>query len=398
MEEKQMPRLSSYRWVILAIVCLMDVASNYIQFQVSVLATQIMPALHISTAQFSSLLMAPMLVAVVLSLPAGSLADKFGAKKVVTVGCIISVIGAYGRLIATNFAMMMVMLLLFGVYMSILSTNTIKIFGIWFKQDTNLAMGMFFASASIGIILSQLTGPLFSSVKAAYMFSSTLLLVLSICWVLFIKDAPKGEKVPPSEPVTKYINIAVKSKKTWLVAIAGGIGQAASMSFTGILPQALINGKAMTPAGANAIASAAEIGSLIGAMLGPAIIGKMKKAKPIMVVFVTISALAMFMVAYLSGSGLLVIDLVLGGLFGASAGPILQSMIISFPEIGPKYAGSAGGIVGMTSTLLSYILPVVISSIAGQNYALTFMIQAALSFTTAFFVLALPDANRAKRK
>ena len=52
----------------------------------------------------------------------------------------------------------------------------------------------------------------------------------------------------------------------------------------------------------------------------------------------------------------------------------------------------------MTSTLLSYILPVVISSIAGQNYALTFMIQAALSFTTAFFVLALPDANRAKRK
>lgn len=153
MEEKQMPRLSSYRWVILAIVCLMDVASNYIQFQVSVLATQIMPALHISTAQFSSLLMAPMLVAVVLSLPAGSLADKFGAKKVVTVGCIISIIGAYGRLIATNFAMMMVMLLLFGVYMSILSTNTIKIFGIWFKQDTNLAMGMFFASASIGMEL-----------------------------------------------------------------------------------------------------------------------------------------------------------------------------------------------------------------------------------------------------
>lgn len=398
MEVEQQPRLSSYRWVILTIVCLMDVTSNYIQFQISALATQIMPVLHISTAQFSSLLMAPMLVAVFLSIPAGSLADKFGAKKVVTVGCVISIIGAYGRIIANSFGMMMVMLLMFGVYMAILSTNTIKIFGIWFKQDTNLAMGMFFASASIGITLSQITGPLFSSVKAAYMFSSTVLLVLSVCWVLFIKDAPKGEKVPPSEPVTKYISVAIKSKKTWLVAIASGIGQAASMSFTGILPQALTNGKTVPAASAGAMASVATIGSLLGAMFGPAIIGKLKKAKPLMITFIAISAFAMFLVWYAPVGGVLLLDLVIGGLFGAAAGPILQSMVISFPEIGPKYAGSAGGIVGMTSTLLSWALPVIVSSIAGKNYALIFTLQAILSVSTALFVLALPDANKNRRQ
>lgn len=64
MDEKQLPKLSSYRWVILAIAALLDAISSYIQFQISALAVQIMPALHISPAQFQSLLMAPMLIAV----------------------------------------------------------------------------------------------------------------------------------------------------------------------------------------------------------------------------------------------------------------------------------------------------------------------------------------------
>lgn len=59
-------KLPSYRWVILTIVSLLCFIANYIQFQVSALATEIMPQLHITTAEFSSLLMAPMLVAVVL--------------------------------------------------------------------------------------------------------------------------------------------------------------------------------------------------------------------------------------------------------------------------------------------------------------------------------------------
>lgn len=195
MDKEQLPKLSNYRWVILAIAALMDVISNYVQFQISALATQIMPALHITPPQFSSLLMAPMLIAVFLSIPAGSLADKFGAKRVVSIGCIISVIGAFGRLFAKDFWSMMIMLLMFGVYMSLLNANTIKIFGIWFKQDTNMAMGVFFASAGVGAALSQITGSFFPSVNAAYIFSSIVLLILAICWIVFVKDAPKGESI-----------------------------------------------------------------------------------------------------------------------------------------------------------------------------------------------------------
>ena len=401
MDEKQLPKLSSYRWVILAIISLMDATSSYIQYQISALATQVMPALHIAPAQFQSLLMAPMFVAVFLSIPAGSLGDKYGAKKIVTFGCFVSLIGAYGRIIATNFATMMIMLLLFGVYMALLSANALKIFGIWFKQDTKLAMGVFFASASIGIMLTQLTSHMFPSVKAAYIFSSTLLLILTVCWILFVKEKPEGEEVPPvqaqapqakPESAMKYFKVVARSKKTWLVGLAGGLGVAASESFSGILPQAFA-ARGMTPAAGSMIAAIATIGSLCGSLFGPGLINKAKKAKPVMIVFTLIGGFLMAMTWFIPLGLPLTIALILGGLFGAMTGPIMNSMPIQFPEVGPKYAGSAGGLVSTVSLLLSSCLPTVIGLIAGRNYELTFIIQGIFFAITAIIIGILPDAN-----
>lgn len=403
MDERPMPKLSNYRWVILTIVALLDLTSNYIQFQISALAIQIMPMLHISTAQFQSLVMAPMLIAVFLSIPAGTLADKFGAKKIVSIGLIISVIGAFGRLIAHNFITMMLMLLLFGVYMALLNANTLKIFGMWFKQDTNIAMGIFFASASVGIILSRITSPRFPSVQSAYMFSSILLLVLAICWLFFMKDMPAAEKLSPeavkqdhTESSMEFFKAAARSKKTWIVAISVGVGMGASEAFSSIMPPAFA-ARGLSSVQGNTIAAIATIGSLCGSLFGPAIISKARKAKPLMIL-VTLLAGMLIAITWFIPLGLpLIISLVLGGLFGAMTGPLMQAMPITFPEIGPKYAGSAGGLIGTVSLLFSYCIPVIISLVAGRNYMLTFIIQGIVLMLTAIFIAILPDANDARR-
>ena len=62
--------LSSYRWVVLLVSCLIIFIADYIQFQLSALATEIMPALGIDVAQFSALLLAPLLAGVFVSIPA----------------------------------------------------------------------------------------------------------------------------------------------------------------------------------------------------------------------------------------------------------------------------------------------------------------------------------------
>ncbi|WEV39626.1 MFS transporter [Lactobacillus sp. ESL0681] len=403
MEEKQLPKLSNYRWVILAIAASLDMISNYVQFQISALATQIMPELHLTQPQFSSLLMAPMLIAVFLSIPAGSLADKFGAKKIVTVGLVVSVIGAFGRLWASNFITMMIILLLFGVYMALLNANTMKLFGTWFKQDTNMAMGIFFASASVGIMLSQITGPMFPNVQTAYIFSSVVLLILAVCWIVFVKDVPAGEELPKQEVVAEhkesswdFFKVAAKSKKTWIVAMSVGFGMGASEAFSGILPQAFA-ARGMTPTQAGTIAAIATVGSMCGSAFGPAIVDKSKRAKPLMMLITILGGISMAITWYMPLGIVLTANLILGGLLGAMTGPIMQAMPIQFPEIGPKYAGSAGGLVGTISLLLSYCVPVIISAIAGKSYVTTFIVQGTVFALTAIFIALLPDANSARR-
>ncbi|MDF7682266.1 MFS transporter [Lactobacillus sp. ESL0679] len=394
--ERSMPALSSYRWVILAVLSLMSMTSSYVQFQVSALATRIMPVLHITPTQFSSLLMAPMLVAVFLSIPGGTLGDKFGPKKVVASGFIISIIGAFGRLVANNFATMMIALLMFGVYMALGNANSTKIIGTWFKQDTGIAMGIWFGCGTIGTTLSQLTGVLFKTVQAAYMFSSCVLVVVACFWVLLIRNAPKGEAIPKREPVTKYFGVAARSKRVWMLCICGGIVSAASMSFIGTLPQILINSKGINPAVAGVMTSCASMGALVGSMVGPAIIKKLNNARPFMLFAVILSGIMIFMNTKLTGGALMMCNLALGGLFGSMTGPVLKGMTIQLPEIGPKYAGSAGGIGGTVSMLLSYVVPVMISAIAGHNPVMTIGLQALLHVSAVIFILMLPDANHVK--
>lgn len=69
MEEK----LPSWRWAIVSVVCLLCFMANYMQYQVSALAVEVMPMLNIDTVGFSMLFLVPMLTAVFFSIPLGAL-------------------------------------------------------------------------------------------------------------------------------------------------------------------------------------------------------------------------------------------------------------------------------------------------------------------------------------
>lgn len=59
--------------------------------------------------------------------------------------------------------------------------------------------------------------------------------------------------------------------------------------------------------------------------------------------------------------------LFLNGIFSAASGPILQALPFQLPEIGLKYAASAGGVIGSVSLIISYVLPIGIGMIARKR-------------------------------
>lgn len=391
MEEK----LPSWRWAIVSVVCLLCFMANYMQYQVSALAVEVMPMLNIDTVGFSMLFLVPMLTAVFFSIPLGALGDRIGSKKVVTVCTAISVAGGFLRCFTLDsFTMQMTSMFLIGMGISALNANLIKVLGTWFREQTGFAMGLFYAASCVAIVVAQICAGLFGSVFNSYMVAAVVMTISWVLWIVLDRDVPEGQSLPEPEPVLDYIKVAIKSPGVWLISIGVGFGLASTTAYAGFLPQALQLGKGIDVATAGFMVAIVTVGSFFGCIVGPAFCDKLGKFKGFLIVTTLIGAISMFVTWYTPVGFLLWTILVINGFFTAINGPIMQSMPVLLPEIGDKYAGSAGGIVGTISLLMSYFLPIGISAIAGADYTMNMGLESLCFLLSVVPVFFLPELGR----
>lgn len=125
------PKLSPYRWAVLACVCGVCFMANYMQYQVSVWGVVVMETLGIQVGELQTLMLMPMLAAVFLAIPAGTLADRFGVKRVVAVGLTVAVVAGFARAaFLDSFAIQIATMFGLGFGISTLNANMPKILGI----------------------------------------------------------------------------------------------------------------------------------------------------------------------------------------------------------------------------------------------------------------------------
>lgn len=394
-------KLSAYRWVVLLVVCLVCVLSNYMQYQVSALAVILMPMLGIDEAGFSMMMLMPMLTAVFLSIPMGTLGDRMGPKRVVGACMVVAVLGGFLRTFGTgSFALQVLSMFMLGAGIASLNANLIKVFSAWFMDKTQVAMGFFFGSAGIGVILAQMVAPQFGSVFMSYLTAAIALTVVTVLWFVLVKNAPKDAPVMVGggESPLKYFSVAAKSRNVWLVGLSYGFSMAACTAFGGFIPQALILSCGVDTVTAGLVASCAAFGTIIGSLIGPMICNRLGKWKPYLVVTIVIGTLLMcyfWAGVIMSGSipslPVLMAIMVCSGAFGAINGPIVQAMPYSLPDIRGKYAGSAGGLVSTIGLLCSYFIPVIVSSVAVGSYVMNLGIESVVFLLSALFVLLIPE-------
>ena len=393
------PKLSSYRWVILVLVCLVCFLSNFMQYQVSALAVYIMPMFSIDEAGFSMLMLMPMLTAVFLSIPMGMLGDRIGPKKVVASCMVVAIWGGFLRTFGSGFPAQMLSMFMLGAGISALNANLIKIFGTWFKNKAQLAMGFFYASSSLGVVAANIIAPMIGDVFSNYLASAIALTIVGALWLAALRDAPKGEALAISEGGSwAAFKVAAKSKNVWLIGLNYGLCLAAVTAFASLTPQVLVLQCGLDPVTAGTIASAAAIGSLLGELIGGGIGIKLGKWRPFIVVTVLIGALLMtyfwagvVMPGKVPSVGLLIGIQVLAGAFGALKGPLVQAMPYALPEIRGKYAGSAGGIIGTIGLLCSYAIPVSVSAITVGNYTMNLALETLIFALSCIFILMVPE-------
>lgn len=392
-EEKE--KLPGYRWVVLIAVCLICFMANFMQYQVSAWGVEVMDVNGIDVAGLTSMMLLPMLAGVVLSIPAGGLADRYGVKNVVIAGLVVAVIGGYVRtFMIGNYPVQMVAMFMLGFGISCLNANMTKIFGAWFKQQTSLAVGLYYAASCMAIVLAQAFSTAFGTMFISFLVAAIALTVVTVFWIAFMHNVPEGEAVPAEEPVTKYLSVAIRNKNVWLIALAYGLTLATTTQFCAILPTALELGLGVETATAGSMASVITIGSFLACFAAPAFVIWHGKNKPFLLVSTFLGAAVMAVNWFVPLGPAMWTVLVLNGFLSALSGPVLEAMIPILPGIGTKYAGSAGGLNTTIGVGIAYFLPIGIAAACGENWVMQFIVCAVLFLASAICIALLPETGR----
>ena len=394
-----MSKVKKTAFIVLALAGLANFIAIYSQYQLSPFAPQLMKILNMPPVQFSSVFTASFIPGVFLSLVAGILADRFGLKRVVGIGIATAVAGSCLRIFSSSYMSMMICMILIGVCGTMVNANSAKLIGSYFSREKGTAMmSVYQSSASIAMIVAMSTTSLFGNIQGAFTVAAIICVVIAVLWFLLVKEPEKKKTASapelPKVSMVESLKIVVKSKNIWFTTFALTGVMACVTGINVFLPTAL-SGRGIDTVQAGLISSMMLVGNFLGCLVIPFIANKIGRNKPILIICAIIGA-AGAAFAWKAPEGLLLIAslFITGGSLSAIL-PILVIVPVQLKEIGPQYAGTAGGFVTTLKILGTMAIPsYIIAPITGTNMDLYYCLCGLCVVVTLVMVLLIPDFGK----
>lgn len=396
----QTQKPSAYRWLMLILVSLPNFGTNYAQFQLSAFAAEFMADFGLTTMQFSAVTLSFSVVAGIIGVCGGTLADRLGTRRVAVVLCFITAAAALGRLLTHSYGIFFLLSLFVGCGLGAVHATSGKIINAWFPQkEAGLAFSLYCGIGAAGISLAQLTSTLYAGYRQALLVSGLVLLLAAVMWLLFGRDAPEGVSMPPSQPVLKYISRVARLRNVWIIAICCALFSAFIYTVSTLLPTVLADTRAMDVTRANRTAGMLNTAVIVGSVVVPVIQARLGKFRPILAALMLLSAVFVVPIAVVSDGLVLPLVCLLGVCISVGCA-FFMAILSGLPEVGAEYLGSAQGLV----TLVQYVIggfvisSFVVTPLVDISGSLLFVAAAVLCVLMAIGALLLPETGQKAKK
>ena len=386
-------------WNIIIIAIILNFCTWAFLFVTPPMGTILSADLHISHFQTSLLFSAPILMIVIVAIPAGIIADKIGLKRAIGIGAIIACIGAVLRGTASTYSGLLIFSLIFGFGMGWTFANLPKLArSCSSSQQTSFVMGIingFGLLAGIGTALAitvPLIYPLTNSYQGVFYIWSVPLLVATILWWIVVREPPCPSAEIESEQTGSVVGLkdVLKDKTLWLLAFILLLHNIFFYTWSGWLPTYLLQ-KGASLGISGLLTSVMLWVGVPTVILVPMLFSRTNISKRLLIwVPSLIFAFLAIWILYASGLSIWIIMAVAGII------NILRfNTLLSLPvEIMPKeHAGVAGGVV----VAIGYIGAVIGPSMTGQilditgSFQIVFVILAVLSLITMGLTFLIPS-------
>lgn len=367
---------------------------NYGLYQMAAIPSQVYETYQLNDVQFSSAMTAPMVPAIFFSILLGVFADRFGIKRLAA-GCIILGMVGYGmRWFGTSYSMLYVGMFLTGFLVTVFNTNVSKIASsLYPPEKIATVVGILMTGSTASMAVAYGTTSAFPSMQAAFAFTAIATGILVILWILCVRQKDFEQNVPAVEaeqiPILKGIVTAVKSKNVWFMglSLATLLGGATVISNFQVVY--LVSVKGYTEAVAGTFGTVLMIGAIIGSVSIPMFISKIKNPAVFLFTITLIAGACTAGIAVLPVAGVYVASF-LNGFLRSGVISLVMVFPVMFPEIGPRYAGTATGVASTIQLLGAVVIPTyVVIPLAGGNMAAYFYWGAAFFAISAVMLYML---------
>lgn len=379
--------------IVITLVFLGIFFGSYSQYQVAAVPSMVYSAYGLTDAQFSSIMTAPLIPALFLSIVLGVLVDKYGVKQIVSVCMVISAIGLFIRVFATNYTMVFLGMALAGFSIAVLNANLAKITATLFPMEkVGGVIGIIMGGSTGAMAVAYGTTALFPSLELLFWVTAIICAIITVLWLVLVRKSDfqgVSSGVVESVPIKEALGVSLKSKNVWLLGLTMLTMLGGAMVIANFQVAYLTAYKGYTEISAGSFGTVLMIGSIIGSVSFPMIIAKSKRPALILLIAGLIAGGAA--VAMVEGAAWSIyLASFLNGALRSGMISIMVSLTVMFPEIGPKYAGTASGMASTMMNLGSIIIPTyIVIPLAGGNMMMYFYLAGVSIAISAILLFVL---------
>jgi len=314
---------SAYRWFVLAVGLLAGIVAPYNFFKAAPLIPTLMEEFRLTEVSATLLMMLFAICITVLSLPAGIICTKAGAKKTTLLGLLCIIIGSAIGAMATSDLVLFLGRIPEGIGMGFLMTSGIALIVPWFPpEEIGTVMAVWATFMPLGNILGlNLSGLIASAYGWRWSWwSGFIFAVIMFILVFFVKEIPPEarERVESAEgPHNQHPSIrnVITNVDLWLADISLLLGAAAPMAFASLGPTYLSVTKGLDITYAASITSLLMASGIFGNILGGILSDKIRSRKIVYTVGLGLPMIIYPLLPYATGLLIPVLVIIWGFIF-----------------------------------------------------------------------------------
>ncbi|MCZ7543012.1 MAG: MFS transporter [Anaerolineae bacterium] len=351
-----------------------------------VLFKEISEDLGLSLVQVGAVWGIGSLTGIFTGLVGGSLGDRYGVRRTLTVICLLAGMAGALRGFATDFVTLSATILVFGLLTPAIPMNVHKVCGVWFdRQQLGLANGVVSAGMALGFVAASMISatvlsPALGGWRHVLFLYGVISAGMSLPWALS-RSAPGERGASTSDAgavsIPQALSHVIRIRNVWFLGFALMGVSGCVQGVLGYLSLHLQN-IGWPAASADGALAAFHTVSLISAIPITLLSDRLSSRKTIIVTAVSMIIAGAALLSVASGPAVWA-AVIIAGAFRDGFMAVFMTTVIESEGVGAAYAGTAIGLVMVFSGLGALISPPLGNSLSQISLSAPFVFWAAIA-------------------